>query len=103
MDSQEFLDLRKAMKLKQKALAGRLGVTQGTIAKYEKRVGGVPEPTARLLRRIYREWKTYCIGALNIQFIPCGQFHYNMAHWISLSDVDHLNNETWGAYYEEKL
>lgn len=103
MESQEFKLLRKAMGLKGYELADRLGIDRGTITKYEKGLRHIPEPTARLLKRIHRDFKEYQLGDVYPLYSPPGQFHYNMAHWIYLSnsDIDNLKNPTWDAYYED--
>jgi DNA-binding transcriptional regulator YiaG len=47
--------IRHGLQLAQAALARELGVTRVTVARWEIGVYAVPEPTARLLRRVRDE------------------------------------------------
>jgi DNA-binding transcriptional regulator YiaG len=55
MTGTEVRRRRVRLQLTQAALAHRLGVTRVTVARWETGVYAIPEPTARLLQRIFRE------------------------------------------------
>jgi transcriptional regulator with XRE-family HTH domain len=54
---QELRRLRGQLGLTQEALAAELGVHRVTIAKWEAGDRGIPEPVARLVKRIVAERK----------------------------------------------
>jgi DNA-binding transcriptional regulator YiaG len=51
----EVRRIRHGLQLTQAALARELGVTRVTVVRWESGVYAIPEPTARLLRRIRDE------------------------------------------------
>ncbi len=55
MSDKELLKIRKQLKWTQAQLAGAIGVTWNTIARWERDEVGIGEPAARLIRRILAE------------------------------------------------
>jgi len=55
MSGKELLKIRKQLKWTQAQLAGAIGVTWNTIARWERDEVGIGEPAARLIRRILAE------------------------------------------------
>jgi len=55
MSGKELLKIRKQLRWTQAQLAGAIGVTWNTIARWERDEVGIGEPAARLIRRILAE------------------------------------------------
>ena len=53
--ARELKRIRVRLRVTQTKLAERLGVTQNTVARWEIGLRGIPEPTARLIRRLMEE------------------------------------------------
>jgi DNA-binding transcriptional regulator YiaG len=51
----ELKRIREALGLTQEGLAESLGVTKGTVSRWEAGLRGIPEPAARLAERLRNE------------------------------------------------
>jgi repressor LexA len=50
--------IREALGLSQEGLAEALGVTKGTVSRWEAGLRRIPEPAARLVERLLKEKRT---------------------------------------------
>jgi len=55
MKGKELRSIRNRLKWRQADLAKAVGVAPNTIARYERDELGIPEPTSRLIRSIYKQ------------------------------------------------
>jgi transcriptional regulator with XRE-family HTH domain len=55
VEPDELKEARKALRLTQKELAVELGVHAVTVARWETGARGIPEPVAKLVRRLTAE------------------------------------------------